>query len=86
MCGVGGGPQDAMGGRVIAHAGQTNPRVVVAKHEYTGTAEGDLNFVAGERIEVLKETASGWWKGKIGDRQGVFPVNFTMPAEELPPA
>ena len=28
-------------------------RIVVAKHEYTRQESGDLNFVAGERIEVL---------------------------------
>ena len=61
-------------------------KVVVAKHEYTGQEAGDLHFGQGEHIEVMKETASGWWRGKIGERVGVFPVNFTVPIEDLPPA
>jgi hypothetical protein len=85
------GPEPPIPPHGHGHGGQALPsssarKVVVAKHEYTGQEAGDLHFVQGEHIEVMKETASGWWRGKIGDRVGVFPVNFTVPIEDLPPA
>ena len=48
---------------------------VVALYDYTATAEGDLSFSAGDRIEVVERTASAedWWTGKINGQQGVFP-------------
>lgn len=27
-------------------------------------------------VEVLEEEEEGWWKGRIEDREGVFPSNF----------
>lgn len=38
-------------------------------------AEGDLEFSAGDRIEVVKRTESteDWWTGRLDGREGVFP-------------
>lgn len=38
-------------------------------------ADGDLDFHAGDRIELVQRTASSedWWTGKVNGRQGVFP-------------
>jgi amphiphysin len=51
---------------------------VVALYDYTATAEGDLSFNAGDRIEVVERTASAedWWTGKVNGQQGVFPGNY----------
>ncbi|KAH9910162.1 BAR-domain-containing protein [Fomitopsis serialis] len=48
---------------------------VVALYDFTPQAEGDLEFRAGDRIEVVERTESSedWWTGRVGDRQGVFP-------------
>lgn len=48
---------------------------VVALYDFAPQAEGDLEFSAGDRIEVVERTGSAedWWTGRIGDRQGVFP-------------
>ncbi|PWN49557.1 BAR-domain-containing protein [Violaceomyces palustris] len=48
---------------------------VVALYDYTATAEGDLSFKAGDRIEVVERTASteDWWTGTINGLKGVFP-------------
>ena len=48
---------------------------VVALYDYTATADGDLSFNAGDRIEVVERTASAedWWTGKVNGQQGVFP-------------
>ena len=39
---------------------------------------------------VLEVVEEGWWKGRIGQKEGVFPSNFveeiTEEAPELPPS
>ncbi|OCH88366.1 BAR-domain-containing protein [Obba rivulosa] len=55
---------------------------VVALYDFVAQADGDLEFSAGDRIEVVERTESSedWWTGKIGDRQGVFPGNYVQEA------
>ncbi|CBQ71967.1 related to RVS167-BAR adaptor protein [Sporisorium reilianum SRZ2] len=51
---------------------------VVALYDYAATADGDLSFKAGDRIEVVERTAStdDWWTGVVGGHRGVFPGNY----------
>lgn len=51
---------------------------VVALYDYTATADGDLTFKAGDKIEVLKRTPSteDWWTGRLNGIEGVFPGNY----------
>jgi amphiphysin len=51
---------------------------VVALYDFDAQADGDLDFKAGDRIEVVLRTASAedWWTGKLNGRQGVFPGRF----------
>ena len=48
---------------------------VVALYDFEAQADGDLDFKAGDRIEVVERTQSteDWWTGRINGRQGVFP-------------
>lgn len=48
----------------------------VAAYDYESEEAGDLTFSAGEVIEVLEKVDDSWWKGKIGDREGIFPATF----------
>lgn len=48
---------------------------VVAVYDFEAQADGDLDFRAGDRIEVVEKTdsAEDWWTGRLDGRQGVFP-------------
>ncbi|KAJ6249074.1 grb2-related adapter protein [Anaeramoeba flamelloides] len=37
-----------------------------------------LHFKAGEIIEIVQKTPTGWWKGKINDRIGFFPSKVVV--------
>jgi hypothetical protein len=52
-------------------------RVVVGIYAFEATSPDELSFAAGEEIEVVAKSKSGWWKGRIGTREGLFPVNRT---------
>ena len=53
---------------------------VVALYDFAAQADGDLDFRAGDRIEVVErtESAEDWWTGKLNGRQGVFPGEWLV--------
>ncbi|EGG24432.1 SH3 domain-containing protein [Cavenderia fasciculata] len=48
-----------------------------ALYEYVGSDATELDFYTGDVITVLGEDESGWWKGEIEGRTGLFPSNYT---------
>ncbi len=38
--------------------------------------EDELNFSAGDQVEVLETGDGGWWKGRCHNKEGLFPVNY----------
>jgi amphiphysin len=61
-------------------AGTPHVETVTALYDYSAQAEGDLNFRAGDIIEVVTRTANDneWWIGKLQGKQGQFPGKFIM--------
>lgn len=57
-------------------------RIVVALYNYTAREDTDVSFVKGDRMEVIDDTESDWWKVQhLTTRQeGLIPWNFV--AEE----
>ncbi|KAI0668719.1 BAR-domain-containing protein [Trametes maxima] len=53
---------------------------VVALYDFSAQADGDLDFKAGDRIEVVERTESteDWWTGRLNGRTGVFPGNYVQ--------
>ncbi|KAF7330344.1 SH3-domain-containing protein [Mycena venus] len=48
---------------------------------WPGLLLSDLTFRAGDTIEIVEETNSDWWTGRLNGREGVFPANYV---EKLP--
>lgn len=53
-------------------------RIVVALYNYNAREETDVSFVKGDRMEVLDDTESDWWRVvHLKTRQeGLIPWNF----------
>lgn len=51
---------------------------VVAQYTYNGTGPGDLSFREGDRIKIVKKTATidDWWVGELAGVKGSFPANY----------
>ncbi|XP_071795334.1 unconventional myosin-Ie-like [Asterias amurensis] len=54
------------------------PKLVTCRTLYSYDAQDtdELSFGPGETIEILTEEQSGWWRGRLGHREGLFPSNY----------
>jgi len=43
---------------------------------YDAQDTDELSFNAGEQIDILKEDPSGWWHGRLRNKEGLFPSNY----------
>ena len=47
-----------------------------ARFSYHPQADDELELADGNEVLVLEIVEEGWWKGRIGQKEGVFPSNF----------
>ena len=54
---------------------------VIAQYTFNGQGEGDLSFREGDRIRIVKKTATDqdWWVGELDGVRGSFPANYCRP-------
>jgi hypothetical protein len=57
------------------------PIYVQALWGFAAREPKELEFRQGEIITVTEPIVGDWWKGKLGDRTGIFPSNYV---EEIP--
>ncbi|XP_045854199.1 SH3 domain-containing protein 19 isoform X3 [Meles meles] len=50
-----------------------------ALHSFTAETSDDLSFRRGDRILILERVDSDWYKGRLRDREGIFPAVFVRP-------
>ncbi|NXL39178.1 MYO1F protein, partial [Glaucidium brasilianum] len=58
------------------------PKVTVprcqALYQYIGQDVDELSFNVGDIIDILLEDISGWWKGRLHGKEGLFPGNYVQ--------
>ncbi|NXN09432.1 MYO1F protein, partial [Indicator maculatus] len=47
-----------------------------ALYQYIGQDVDELSFNVGDVIDILLEDISGWWKGRLHGKEGLFPGNY----------
>ncbi|XP_062854184.1 GRB2-related adapter protein 2b [Trichomycterus rosablanca] len=57
---------------------QTPQIQVKALYDFIAEEKDELSFSAGDIIEVLEQSESFWWKGRLRGRTGFFPCNYIM--------
>ncbi|KAL6080834.1 hypothetical protein STEG23_023843, partial [Scotinomys teguina] len=50
-----------------------------ALHSFTAETSEDLSFKRGDRILILERLDSDWYRGRLHDREGIFPAVFVQP-------
>jgi hypothetical protein len=80
-------PTPAIRPNIAPVAAAKPPKVVYAKctNEYKAGEANELGLSPGDIVEVIKTHESGWWKGTLRGKTGIFPANFVelMPDEDL---
>lgn len=66
---------------VTAPATETGGEMYRALYAYAGQNDDELAFEAGDVIAMINKEEPDWWKGRIGEREGVFPSNYVEPAD-----
>ncbi|CAL9694331.1 unnamed protein product [Knipowitschia caucasica] len=57
----------------------------VAVFDFPGQTAGDLRFHKGALIRVLEHVDAEWRRGRVEDREGLYPAAFTQPAAKARP-
>ena len=51
---------------------------VTVKYRFMGIEDEDLPIITpGDQIRVVSKDESGWWRGELQGRVGLFPANYT---------
>ncbi|XP_033743837.1 SH3 domain-containing protein 19-like isoform X2 [Pecten maximus] len=50
----------------------------VALHDFDGVHDGDLSFKAADRVLLVSQLDESWMRGRVDDREGIFPVEFVQ--------
>lgn len=53
-----------------------------ALYAYKSEVAEDLDFSKGDLIKVLRRSGN-WWEGEVNGRQGIFPINYVVPCDEI---
>lgn len=56
----------------------------IARFEYIGDHKDELSFSEGEIITLQEHVNDEWARGELGNRTGIFPLNFVEFLEEYP--
>ncbi|KAM6147925.1 SH3 domain-containing protein 19, partial [Erethizon dorsatum] len=78
-------PEGGSGKRqsVSSHCVNEDPRCI-ARFEYIGDQKDELSFSEGEIIFLKEYVNEEWARGELGDRTGIFPLNFVELVEDHP--
>lgn len=53
-----------------------------ALYDYEAQDADELLLRTGDMVSIVKKDPSGWWQGRIGDREGLFPANYVEEVAE----
>ena len=49
-----------------------------ALYEYTNDDPENLDLSPGDVVDVTETPNTGWWKGRVGTREGWFPASYVQ--------
>ncbi|XP_044873672.1 SH3 domain-containing protein 19 isoform X3 [Mauremys mutica] len=64
-------------------SGKSAPHAVVL-HDFPAEHADDLDLHSGETVYLLEKIDNEWYRGKLGNRTGMFPANFVKVIIDVP--
>ena len=47
-------------------------------YPHTARDDDELTLSVNDEVTVIEKGGGGWWKGRLGDQEGLFPSSFVM--------
>ena len=47
-------------------------------YPHTARDDDELTLSVNDEVTVIEKGRSGWWRGRLGDKEGLFPSSFVM--------
>lgn len=60
----------------VPPAAAASANMVEALFDHEAEEEDELNFSAGDMVEVIDRADGGWWRGRCHGKEGLFPSNY----------
>ena len=57
---------------------QTDREVVIVLNSHTAKDDDELNLNVNDEVTVIEKGHSGWWKGRLGNKEGLFPSSYVL--------
>uniref|UniRef100_A0A8B9C845 SH3 domain containing 19 n=1 Tax=Anser brachyrhynchus TaxID=132585 RepID=A0A8B9C845_9AVES len=54
-----------------------------ALHDFTAETKDDLSFRKGDYIQILEQVDAEWYRGRLNDKEGIFPAVFVQICSEM---
>lgn len=54
--------------------------IFIAAYDFAPEEEGEIELKRGDRIRMLDQSDSNWWKGEVRGKVGLFPATYVRPA------
>jgi len=62
-------------------SGDNHLLIATAQRPFSTNDPGFLPFERGDMIKILRKDESGWWLGRMGGKEGLFPENYVLVQE-----
>lgn len=57
----------------------------MATYSFNAEGPGELMLSEGDLIELVERVDTSWMKGRLGGKEGIFPLEFVNVIVDLPP-
>ena len=57
----------------------------MATYPFNAEGPGELTLSEGDLIELVEKVDASWMKGRLGGKEGIFPLEFVNVIVDLPP-
>ena len=56
----------------------TDGEVVIVLYPHAAKDDDELNLIVNDVVTVTEKGEFGWWKGRLGNKEGLFPSSYVL--------
>ena len=51
---------------------------MIVIYPHTARDDDELNLIVNDEVTVIEKGEFGWWKGRLRDKEGLFPSSYVL--------